>query len=93
MGLLHQLFQLRILLFAILVHSYRVLAVGELYHISIGYHDKHIEVSPYYEFSFAVLMEAISILRIEPQSCRTFFAISSEIIFAFCAISIQYSVS
>ena len=27
----------------------------------------------------AVLMEAISILRIEPQSCRTLFAISDEI--------------
>ena len=46
-----------------------------------------------YCFSFAVLIEAINILRIEPQSCRTFFAISSEMIFAFCAISIQYSVS
>ena len=68
MGLLHQLFQLRILLFAILVHSYHVLAVGELYHISIGYHDKHIEVSPYYEFTFAVLMEDISITLILVQA-------------------------
>lgn len=43
--------------------------------------------------SFAVLMEAINILRIEPQSCKMLFAIASGMIFAFCAISIQYSVS
>lgn len=47
----------------------------------------------HFVFSFAVLIEEMSILRIEPQSCETLFAISFEIMFAFCAISIQYSVS
>ena len=49
--------------------------------------------SNHFEFSFAVLMEEMSILRIDPQSCNTVFATSSEIMLAFCAISIQYSVS
>ena len=47
----------------------------------------------HFAFSFAVLIEEMSILRIDPQSCNTAFATSQEIMLAFWAISIQYSVS
>jgi len=40
----------------------------------------------HFAFAFAVLMEEMSILRIEPQLCKMLFAISSEINSAFCAI-------
>ena len=40
-----------------------------------------------------VFTEEINIRRITPHSCRKFFADSSEIKSALCAISIQYSVS
>ena len=46
-----------------------------------------------HRLAFAVLMEAIRILRIVPQSCSREFVAVSVIISAFCISSSQYSVS
>ena len=47
----------------------------------------------YFKLSFAVFIEEISIRRITPHWCKIALDTSVEIRSAFCAISIQYSVS
>lgn len=55
--------------------------------------EKFEETFHYLLFSFAVLIDAISIRRMAPQSCKRLLDVSSDTIFAFKAISSQYSVS